>query len=186
MRWVAPMERRMCAVAQDVAQRHGLKYRRVFEPAPGKHRALNTALESVMTPLVVTVDADTLLHPQALTYAAHGRAQPPAGCVACGVRYGRRSASQQVDPDLRDHGMHRRRRPTPRQRLFSVAVKAGAGPSSGPSRRLLRPTRRQRLTPRRRCSPSAVLRRQRCAGCWRRPIGGEIRAGLAGDRGETH
>ena len=59
---------RTAEVAQEMAQRHGLDYRRVFEPAPGKHRALNTALEGVWTPLVVTVDADTLLHPQALTY----------------------------------------------------------------------------------------------------------------------
>ena len=59
---------RTAEVAQEMAQRHGLDYRRVFEPVPGKHRALNTALEGVWTPLVVTVDADTLLHPQALTY----------------------------------------------------------------------------------------------------------------------
>jgi poly-beta-1,6-N-acetyl-D-glucosamine synthase len=59
---------RTAEVAQESAQRHGLEYRRVFEPMPGKHRALNTALESVTTPLVVTVDADTRLHPDALTY----------------------------------------------------------------------------------------------------------------------
>ncbi len=59
---------RTAEVARETAQRHGMDYRRVFEPAPGKHRALNTALEGVSTPLVVTVDADTLLHPQALTY----------------------------------------------------------------------------------------------------------------------
>jgi biofilm PGA synthesis N-glycosyltransferase PgaC len=45
-----------------------LNFRRIFEPEAGKHRALNTALESVATPLVVTVDADTLLHPDALTH----------------------------------------------------------------------------------------------------------------------
>jgi biofilm PGA synthesis N-glycosyltransferase PgaC len=54
--------------AQRVAQRLGLEYRRVYEPAAGKHHALNTALESVTTPLVTTVDADTLLHPDALVY----------------------------------------------------------------------------------------------------------------------
>ena len=40
----------------------------MFEPEPGKHRALNAALETVTTPLVVTVDADTYLQRDALTY----------------------------------------------------------------------------------------------------------------------
>ena len=48
-------------------------------PRPGKHHALNTALESVTTPLVMTVDADTLLHPEALTYLIARVAEPPAG-----------------------------------------------------------------------------------------------------------
>ena len=56
------------ARAQQAAERLGLDYRRIFEPTAGKHHALNTALESVTTPLVTTVDADTLLHPDALTY----------------------------------------------------------------------------------------------------------------------
>ena len=34
----------------------------------GKHHALNTALSTVTTPIVVTVDADTGLYPDALTY----------------------------------------------------------------------------------------------------------------------
>src|SRR4051812_25657047 len=50
------------------AARLGLDYRRCFEPVAGKHHALNTALGDVTTPIVVTVDADTLLHPEALTY----------------------------------------------------------------------------------------------------------------------
>ena len=44
-----------------------LDYRRVFEAEAGKASALNTALESVTTPIVVTVDADTYLQPEALT-----------------------------------------------------------------------------------------------------------------------
>jgi biofilm PGA synthesis N-glycosyltransferase PgaC len=59
---------RTAELAEEAARRHGLSYRRVFEPAPGKHHALNTALETVTTPLVVTVDADTLLHASALTF----------------------------------------------------------------------------------------------------------------------
>ena len=53
-------------LAAATAERHRLDYRRSFEPVAGKHHALNTALTGVTTPLVVTVDADTLLHPQAL------------------------------------------------------------------------------------------------------------------------
>ena len=54
--------------ATGVAERRGLHYRRVFEAQPGKHHALNGALATVDTPLVVTVDADTLLHRDALRY----------------------------------------------------------------------------------------------------------------------
>jgi poly-beta-1,6-N-acetyl-D-glucosamine synthase len=54
--------------AQAAAERLGLDYRRIFEPEAGKHHALNTALEEVTTPLVVTIDADTLPHPDALKY----------------------------------------------------------------------------------------------------------------------
>jgi biofilm PGA synthesis N-glycosyltransferase PgaC len=49
-------------LAEAAGERLGLDYRRVFEPKQGKHHALNTALATVTTPLVVTVDADT--HPQ--------------------------------------------------------------------------------------------------------------------------
>jgi biofilm PGA synthesis N-glycosyltransferase PgaC len=59
---------RTAELADAVARRHGLDYRRSFEPLAGKHHALNTALETVTTPLVVTLDADTRLHRDALTY----------------------------------------------------------------------------------------------------------------------
>ena len=52
-----------------------------FEPAPGKFHALNTALATVTTPIVVTVDADTFLHPAGArpTWSpGHGRAPGPA------------------------------------------------------------------------------------------------------------
>jgi len=58
---------RTAQLAQAAARRLGLHFRRVFEPAPGKHAALNAALARVTTPIVVTVDADTTLHPDALT-----------------------------------------------------------------------------------------------------------------------
>jgi biofilm PGA synthesis N-glycosyltransferase PgaC len=69
--------------AQQAAQRLGLPYRRVYEPTAGKHHALNTALHSVTTPLVITVDADTLLHPDALTYLIARVASRPQGQHVC-------------------------------------------------------------------------------------------------------
>ncbi len=51
---------RTAEIAQEVAARHGLNYRRVFEAKAGKFHALNTTLETVTTPLLVTLDADTL------------------------------------------------------------------------------------------------------------------------------
>jgi poly-beta-1,6-N-acetyl-D-glucosamine synthase len=59
---------RTAELAEASARRLGLDYRRSFEPLAGKHHALNTALAGVTTPLLVTVDADTLLHRDALTF----------------------------------------------------------------------------------------------------------------------
>jgi biofilm PGA synthesis N-glycosyltransferase PgaC len=57
---------RTAEVAREAARGLGLRYRCIEELAPGKYAALNTALTHVSTPLVVTVDADTLLHREAL------------------------------------------------------------------------------------------------------------------------
>jgi biofilm PGA synthesis N-glycosyltransferase PgaC len=54
-------------LALTTADRLGLDYRRIFEQHQGKHHALNAALATVTTPLVVTVDADTHLQREALT-----------------------------------------------------------------------------------------------------------------------
>ncbi len=59
---------RTAEVAEETVRRRGLKLERVFEPTAGKWRTLNRALATVETPIVVTVDADTLLHPDALGY----------------------------------------------------------------------------------------------------------------------
>src|SRR6185503_4686906 len=68
---------RTAEVAQRTADRLGLDYRRVLEESPGKFHALNTALETVATPIVVTLDADTYLHPPALPYlVAHVTSRP--------------------------------------------------------------------------------------------------------------
>ena len=58
--------------AEVAAARLGLDYRRVFEPEPGKFHALNRVLETIETPLVVTLDADTYVYPNALEYLVAG------------------------------------------------------------------------------------------------------------------
>jgi poly-beta-1,6-N-acetyl-D-glucosamine synthase len=80
---------RTAPLAEDAAKRLGLGYEPSFEPQAGKHRALNTALETVTTPLVVTLDADTCMHRDALTYLISRVTERPqeqhvsacAGCV---------------------------------------------------------------------------------------------------------
>ncbi len=52
------------------------------EPKPGKANALNTALTLVNTPYVVTVDADTLLHHEALRRLVSRIESAPADTVA--------------------------------------------------------------------------------------------------------
>lgn len=74
---------RTAQVAEETARHRGLKLRRTFEPEAGKWRALNRALESVETPIVVTVDADTLLHPEALKYLVSGLMREPGGRHVC-------------------------------------------------------------------------------------------------------
>jgi poly-beta-1,6-N-acetyl-D-glucosamine synthase len=71
------------ALAEAAAERHGLDYDRSFEPLAGKHHALNTALVDVATPLVVTLDADTKVHPQALTFLIARLATRPQGQHVC-------------------------------------------------------------------------------------------------------
>jgi biofilm PGA synthesis N-glycosyltransferase PgaC len=55
------------ALVDATGERLGLHYRRVFEEKQGKHHALNAALATVTTPLVVTVDADTHVQRESLT-----------------------------------------------------------------------------------------------------------------------
>jgi biofilm PGA synthesis N-glycosyltransferase PgaC len=67
------------ALAEEAASRYGLRFRTVVEPEPGKHLALNTALATVTTPVVVTVDGDTYLQREALTYLIARLASSPQG-----------------------------------------------------------------------------------------------------------
>lgn len=54
------------AVAEAYGAASGQPVRCISEPQPGKSHALNTGLAAVGTELVITLDADTLLHPQAV------------------------------------------------------------------------------------------------------------------------
>jgi biofilm PGA synthesis N-glycosyltransferase PgaC len=74
---------RTAEVAEETARRRGLMLHRIFEPEAGKWRALNTALENVETSIVVTVDADTLLHPDALRYLVSRLISEPEGQHVC-------------------------------------------------------------------------------------------------------
>ena len=74
---------RTAYVAEQAAQRLGLRYRRVFEREKGKYRALNAALETVTTPVVVSVDADTYLQRDALSYLIARVSSRPQGQHVC-------------------------------------------------------------------------------------------------------
>ena len=74
---------RTAELAEQAAQRLGLRYRRVFEKEAGKYKALNAALATVTTPLVVSVDADTYLHRDALTYLISRVTSRPQGQRVC-------------------------------------------------------------------------------------------------------
>lgn len=54
------------AIAEAAGVTLGLDVRCVVESTPGKSHALNTGLELTTTALVITLDADTLLHPYAV------------------------------------------------------------------------------------------------------------------------
>jgi biofilm PGA synthesis N-glycosyltransferase PgaC len=80
-------------VSQAVAIETGLSLLVLSEPTPGKSHALNRGLAEVTTDVVVTVDADTLLHRSALRLLVARLESSPsgvnavAGCVL--VRNGR-------------------------------------------------------------------------------------------------
>ena len=56
------------AIAEAFGAANGLDLSSVVEPCPGKSHALNTGLAAVRTELVITLDADTLLHPLAVSH----------------------------------------------------------------------------------------------------------------------
>jgi biofilm PGA synthesis N-glycosyltransferase PgaC len=74
-------------VVEAIAATTGMRVRCVGEPRPGKSHALNTGLAATRTDLVVTVDADTLLHRRAVRHlvarllSAPGDVRAVAGSV---------------------------------------------------------------------------------------------------------
>lgn len=70
---------RTAELAEEAATTSGLQFRTVVEPEPGKHRVLNAALETVTSPIVVTVDADTVLQRESLTYLVSRLMSAPQG-----------------------------------------------------------------------------------------------------------
>jgi poly-beta-1,6-N-acetyl-D-glucosamine synthase len=70
-------------LGDEGAKRLGLDYRRIVEQEAGKHKALNAALETVTTPITVTVDADTLLQRESLTYLVARLTTEPQGQHVC-------------------------------------------------------------------------------------------------------
>ena len=53
-------------VARATARKNGMKLQVLTETTPGKSNALNSGLLAATTPVVITVDADTLLHRSAI------------------------------------------------------------------------------------------------------------------------
>jgi biofilm PGA synthesis N-glycosyltransferase PgaC len=71
-----------CDVARRAAAELGVQLTVTHEPRPGKAHALNRALTVVTTPYVVTLDADTLLHSEALRRLVSRLESAPPDTVA--------------------------------------------------------------------------------------------------------
>lgn len=73
-------------VAKQLAAELGLELKVLFEKKPGKNFALNTGLQFVKTKHVITLDADTLLHPQAVRrLLARIQSAPKEVCAVAGA-----------------------------------------------------------------------------------------------------
>jgi poly-beta-1,6-N-acetyl-D-glucosamine synthase len=70
------------SLARQAGSEHGLSLRVMYESTPGKSHALNRGLEVVDTPLVITVDADTVLHRSAIRLLVARYASAPDDVVA--------------------------------------------------------------------------------------------------------
>lgn len=71
--------------AADAAKKLNIDVKIINEPKPGKFNALNSALKMVKTGLVITLDADTLLHKSAVRYlVARIKSSPKETCAVAG------------------------------------------------------------------------------------------------------
>jgi poly-beta-1,6-N-acetyl-D-glucosamine synthase len=70
------------SVALAAGGTYGVDVRCIREERPGKSHALNRSLELVRTNLVVTLDADTLLHPLAIRHLVRRMASSPSDVQA--------------------------------------------------------------------------------------------------------
>jgi poly-beta-1,6-N-acetyl-D-glucosamine synthase len=88
------------AVAEAFGAATGQPVRCIDEPRPGKSHALNTGLAAVGTELVITLDADTLLHPQAIRHlVARLLDAPPDVQAVAGSVLVRNSRDSPLDAD---------------------------------------------------------------------------------------
>ncbi|USB33544.1 glycosyltransferase [Paenibacillus sp. YPG26] len=77
---------RTAAVAVETGESLGLSLRVIHESTPGKNHALNSALEHVHTELMITLDADTLLHKSAIRYLVGRYVSSPSDvCAVAGA-----------------------------------------------------------------------------------------------------
>jgi biofilm PGA synthesis N-glycosyltransferase PgaC len=82
------------AIARSIADEIGCDLHIVSEAHPGKSFALNTGLTSVRTNLVITLDADTMLHPSAVRLLVGRLESSPADvCAVAGCVLVRNSRS---------------------------------------------------------------------------------------------
>lgn len=73
------------SVARSAGMEFGLNVEVLREEKPGKFNALNAALQVTDTPLVITLDADTLLHKSAIRYlVARIHSAPEDVCAVAG------------------------------------------------------------------------------------------------------
>ncbi|WCN39244.1 glycosyltransferase family 2 protein [Aneurinibacillus uraniidurans] len=72
-------------ITSETARHLNMQLTILDEERPGKHIALNTGLDRVQTDLVITLDADTLLHPAAVRYVVSRlRSAPDDVCAVAG------------------------------------------------------------------------------------------------------
>lgn len=79
-------------VAKHEGAKLGLDILVIQEKKPGKHNALNTALEYIETDYLITLDADTILHKSALRYLISRMESSPSDvCAVAGTVLARNS-----------------------------------------------------------------------------------------------